>query len=227
MLHFPKTRRELLRALAALPLVSASACASDPGTGTGSTPTPPPQPVVPPPGADAASPVAAVDGAAPITLTPTCGSLTEASIEGPYFLANSPERSSLLAGTPSDAPRMTLRGIVRTAKCEPIAGALVELWQADEMGVYDGDGFHLRGHVFTDAKGEYAFETVVPGLYRGRTRHLHVKVQPKGAAILTTQLYFPNDPGNVADSFFLPSLVMQLGTTAANAPIEATFDFVV
>ena len=46
------------------------------------------------------------------------------------------------------------------------------------------------------------FETIVPGKYPGRTRHYHVKVQAPGRSILTTQLYFPGEPGNDGDRIF-------------------------
>ena len=47
-----------------------------------------------------------------------------------------------------------------------------------------------------------------PGLYTGRTRHIHVMVQPEGGEVLTTQLYFPGEPGNEADPLFDPALLM-------------------
>ena len=62
----------------------------------------------------------------------------------------------------------------------------------------------------------------MPGAYAGRTRHIHVKVQPKGGRILTTQLYFPGDPANNRDGLYRPELeVKKLKGD------EAGFDFVV
>ena len=69
-------------------------------------------------------------------------------------------------------------------------------------------GFRLRGHQFTDDAGPYRLETVVPGLYPGRTRHIHVKVQAPDGPVLTTQLYFPGEPGNARDGIFQPELVL-------------------
>jgi len=66
-------------------------------------------------------------------------------------------------------------------------------------GCMTNTGYRLRGHQFTDEAGRYALETVVPGLYPGRTRHLHVKVQAPNQPVLTTQLYFPGQPSNATD----------------------------
>jgi len=128
------------------------------------------------------------------TLTPTDASVdpgeaTIAVTEGPYFKANSPERASLMdagvVGTP-----LTLTGQVVSTKGQPIAKALLDFWQADGRGSYDNTGYLLRGHQFTDAEGKYKLETVVPGLYPGRTRHIHVKVQAPNGPILTTSALF-------------------------------------
>ena len=54
----------------------------------------------------------------------------------------------------------------------------------------------------TNAKGQYSLFTVVPGLYPGRTKHIHVKVQAPHEPVLTTQLFFPGVAGNRSDSIF-------------------------
>src|SRR6266508_4235157 len=53
-----------------------------------------------------------------------------------------------MAGT-----RLTLTGYVLSTRCKAIPRALLDFWHADASGVYDNDGFRLRGHQFTDAKG--------------------------------------------------------------------------
>ncbi len=131
-----------------------------------------------------------------LPLTPVCADaddLTPAQTEGPYFTPNSPERGNLVADG-IDGARIALVGFALDPQCRPIAGALVDLWHANAAGVYDNQGYRLRGHQFTDAAGRFVFETIVPGLYPGRTRHFHVKVQAPGGNILTTQLYFPGEP---------------------------------
>ena len=105
-----------------------------------------------------------------------------------------------------------LSGRVLSTACTPIANALLDFWQADNTaGVYDNSGFRLRGHQFTGADGRFTLETIVPGLYPGRTRHIHVEVQPPNGSILTTQLYLPGEARNASDgsirrilSFWVP-----------------------
>jgi protocatechuate 3,4-dioxygenase beta subunit len=142
--------------------------------------------------------------------TPECGDDDEPTpeeTEGPFFKPRSPRRTSLLepglAGT-----KVVLTGRVFAHGCRPVAGALLDFWHADDGGEYDNEGFRLRGHQFTDRTGRYRLETIVPGLYPGRTRHYHVKVQAPRGPILTTQLYFPNEPRNREDGLFRPDLLM-------------------
>jgi protocatechuate 3,4-dioxygenase beta subunit len=159
--------------------------------------------------------------------TPACrdGEMpTRPEIEGPFFKPASPRRGDLREpGMPGRA--VELAGYVLTRSCRPVAGALIELWHADDQGEYDLKGFRLRGHLFTDAKGHFAFRTIVPGLYPGRTRHFHVKVQAAAESpVLTTQLYFPDESRNREDDFFHPELVMQVA--AAEDALRARFDVV-
>ena len=59
----------------------------------------------------------------------------------------------------------------------------------------------------TDADGHYKLETILPAVYPGRTRHIHVKVRAKeGGRILTTQTYFPGEAGNARDGLYRPEL---------------------
>jgi protocatechuate 3,4-dioxygenase beta subunit len=154
-------------------------------------------------------------------LAQTCGVITPRQTEGPFFTPNSPLRAALVEAG-SKGQRFLLTGRVLTSQCQPVANALVDLWHADEEGAYDNRGFRYRGHQFTDAEGRYRFETIVPALYPGRTRHYHVKVQPKGGRILTTQLYFPNEPANRRDGIYRPELEMK-----TSGKEEGAFDFVV
>ncbi|MCP2259088.1 Protocatechuate 3,4-dioxygenase beta subunit [Streptoalloteichus tenebrarius] len=160
-----------------------------------------------------------------LELTPTCDDgddPTPPQMEGPYFKPNSPERSSLIQGV--TGTRLVLTGFVFSRRCTPVARALLDFWQADRNGNYDNVGYRLRGHQFTDAQGRFTLTTIVPGLYPGRTRHIHVKVQAPNQPILTTQLYFPGEPRNNTDPIFDPRLLM----TVQNGPNgrTATFDFV-
>ena len=150
----------------------------------------------------------------------TCGELTAPQTEGPFFKPKSPERRSLLEDG-SRGERMVLTGVVLSRSCKPVANALLDFWHSDEAGEYDNRGFRYRGHQFSDAEGRFRLETIVPALYPGRTRHLHVKVQAPGRRVLTTQVYFPGDPGNPRDGLYRVDLPMR------KTGVEGRFDIVV
>lgn len=143
--------------------------------------------------------------------TPACGEdgVTPAQTPGPYFKPQSPLRTSLLEpGMPGT--KIVVEGTVLTTDCKPVPRALLDFWQADARGDYDNNGYRLRGHQFTDDAGYYRLESIVPGIYPGRTRHFHVNVQAPGRRVLTTQLYFPDEPLNQRDGIFDRDLVMKV-----------------
>jgi len=154
-------------------------------------------------------------------LAQTCGTATPRQTEGPFFKTDSPKRVSLVEGA-SKAPRLVVAGLVLSPQCKPVANALLDFWHSDEEGQYDNRGFRYRGHQFADSQGRYWLETIIPAQYPGRTRHIHVKVQAPGRRLLTTQLYFPGDPGNARDGLYRADLEMK-----TIKPGEASFDFVV
>jgi len=161
-----------------------------------------------------------------IAPTPQChdgDEPTKDDIEGPFFKPRSPERSDLVA--PGTQGRVVhLEGLVLSRSCRPVTGAVLDLWHADENGDYDEEGFRYRGHLVSDSSGRYKFRTIIPGLYPGRTRHFHMKVQAPRQDLLTTQLYFPGEARNRLDDYFSPRLLLQI---AQNAGAEnARFDFV-
>jgi protocatechuate 3,4-dioxygenase beta subunit len=149
---------------------------------------------------------------------------TPAQTEGPYFTSNSPPRSTLveagMAGT-----LLTLSGRVLTTSCQPISQAKLDFWQADNAGAYDNAGYRLRGHQFTDQSGRFTLQTIVPGLYPGRTRHIHVKVQAPNGPVLTTQLYFPGEARNASDGIYSADLLMAIEDVSGGK--SGAFDFVV
>ena len=164
---------------------------------------------------------------APLALTPEivdADDPTPPQSEGPFFTPRSPRRKSIVpagaAGT-----RLTLTGRVLTTGGRPIPRALVDFWQTDARGVYDNRGYRFRGHQLTDARGRYTLRTVVPGLYSGRTRHIHVKAQAPRGRLLTTQLYFPGEPGNRRDFLFDPELLLRNWRRSRGRRV-ARFDFV-
>ena len=162
----------------------------------------------------------------PLAPTPACvddDEPTESQTEGPYFTPSSPKRTTLIEAGITGTP-LLLTGTVLTRSCRPVAGALVDFWQADDAGQYDNRGFRLRGHQFTDAKGVYRLDTIVPGLYPGRTRHLHVKVQAPTQRVLTTQLYFPGEARNARDGIYDRDLLMTMAKPGIGG--NSRFDFV-
>ena len=153
---------------------------------------------------------ATAPGGGSLPPTPACMDAADATpeqTEGPYFSPDSPERADLREPG-MDGTALVVTGTVVSTDCRPIERALLDFWQADDAGEYDNQGFRLRGHQFTAADGTFRLSTVVPGRYPGRTRHIHVKVQSPDAPVLTTQLYFPGEPGNADDGIFNDALVL-------------------
>ena len=105
-----------------------------------------------------------------------------------------------------------LGGRVLDSAGNPLAGARVEIWQCDVRGRYlhRGDrgltsrdaGFQGFGHDLTGEDGRYAFRTIRPVPYTGRTPHIHVKVLLGGRERLTTQFYLPDHPDNARDFLY-------------------------
>jgi protocatechuate 3,4-dioxygenase beta subunit len=163
---------------------------------------------------------------AQVAPTPECGDdddPTPRQMEGPFFKPRTPQRISLLEPG-INGTRLVLTGFVLSTACRPVAGALLDFWQADDHGDYDNQGYRLRGHQFSDGNGRYRLETIVPGLYPGRTRHIHVKVQAPNRPVLTTQVYFPGETQNEDDFLFRPDLLMRVRNTGGVR--EGRFDFV-
>jgi protocatechuate 3,4-dioxygenase beta subunit len=155
--------------------------------------------------------------------TPACHNgdpVTKAQAEGPFYKTASPLRADLreagMAGQPIE-----LSGFILTRSCRPVGGAFIDLWQANDQGEYDNQGFRLRGHQFADGKGHFAFRTIVPGLYQERTRQFHLRVQAAAESpVFATQLYFPDEPRNQEDDQFRPDLVMQMSPDMQRARFD-------
>jgi protocatechuate 3,4-dioxygenase beta subunit len=162
--------------------------------------------------------------------TPECGSsqVTLSQTEGPFYTPNTPLRTNLvddgLAGTP-----VVIEGMVLDTECRPIPGAMLDFWSCDDAGIYDNEGFTLRGHQFADEAGRYRLETIRPGDYKAgtihRTPHIHVKVQGPGTKLLTTQIYFPGEELNASDGIFNETLLVTMDAVSTG-PKTARFDFV-
>ena len=170
--------------------------------------------------AGAAAPISFAQGGR-LAPTPECkpGRATVAQTEGPYYSPRTPLKANFRADAQGEP--IVLEGFVLDTQCRPLAGAWLDFWHADSKGEYDNTGFRLRGHQATDAEGRYRLETILPAIYPGRARHIHVKVSAReGGRLLTTQTYFPGDPGNARDSLYRPELV------ARKSGALLSFDFV-
>jgi protocatechuate 3,4-dioxygenase beta subunit len=157
--------------------------------------------------------------------TPSCHDGDEPTVrqtEGPFFKPRSPERNDLREPGTGGRP-FELSGFVLTRSCRPLPRAVVDLWHADDKGEYDNVGFRYRGHVISGPDGAFRFSTIVPAIYSGRTRHYHVKVQAPSSRLLTTQLYFPNEPANRRDGLFQRELLMRVAD--ASDGLAGQFDF--
>lgn len=134
---------------------------------------------------------------------------TPPQTEGPFYPRRLPsDRDADLTqfgGGVAPGEVMELVGQVLTRTGEPAAGAVVEIWHCDPNGVYAHVGFrthpHFQGYgaLRVGSDGAYRFRTTRPGLYPGRTRHIHMKAASPSGAPITTQMYFPGEPDNARD----------------------------
>jgi protocatechuate 3,4-dioxygenase beta subunit len=210
-------RREALRLLGAISAAALAACAPAQSS-TQSAATTAANTAVPATQAAAtAAPTTSAATVAVPTMTPASGVATlpscvvrPALTEGPYFvdemLNRSDVRSDPGTGKVSDgaALQLTMRvSQISGADCVPLAGAQVDIWHCDALGVYSdatdrsfntkGQKF-LRGYQVTDANGAVTFTTIYPGWYQGRAVHIHFKIRADAQASVTheftSQLFF-------------------------------------
>ncbi len=157
--------------------------------------------------------------------SPSDEKATESTVFGPFFVQDSPriELGADIAGQASGEP-CWVSGTVRDSAGDPVAGARIEVWEADDEGMYDvqyNDG-HLAGraHLFTDQDGRYRFWALTPTPYpipddgpvgqllgaAGRSpmraSHLHFMVTADGLRRLVTHIFVAGDPYLDSDSVF-------------------------
>jgi protocatechuate 3,4-dioxygenase, beta subunit len=167
--------------------------------------------------------------------------LSELTGPGPTISAIIPEDADLTrnAGTEGEAigQRIIVTGRVRDDRGSPIAGTLLEIWQANASGRY----VHKRdqwpgpldpnflgiGRCLTNNDGIYRFLTIRPGAYpwknhpnAWRPAHIHFSLfGPSMLSRLVTQMYFPDDPLHQLDP-----ILNGVPTPAARAQLIATYD---
>jgi protocatechuate 3,4-dioxygenase beta subunit len=178
-------------------------------------------------GAGVALPLGAL--AAPASAaTEACG-LTPRQTTGPFYpvfeqVDKDVDLTRLTGhGRPARGEVIRVTGRVLDARCSPVEGALVDLWQANANGRYShpadpnpaplDPNFQGWGQAVTDAEGRYAFRTIKPAAYPlrfmsdgkadeeagYRTPHLHFRVSKRGYAELSTQMYFAGEALNDKD----------------------------
>lgn len=146
------------------------------------------------------------------TAVPACVVRPELT-EGPYFVDGVLNRSDIRID-PSDESvkegvELRLRfqvSDVSADSCAPLAGAQVDVWHCDALGVYSGvsdpgfdtsDQIWLRGYQVTDEKGLAEFITIYPGWYQGRATHIHFKIRTEPESEqgyeFTSQFFFDEE----------------------------------
>ncbi|WP_018692648.1 dioxygenase family protein [Algicola sagamiensis] len=143
---------------------------------------------------------------------------TPKQIEGPFYPDELPldQDNDLICedatGLKTQGQILHMYGAVFNENAKPLSAVVVEIWQADNYGIYihtetpnreDRDPyFQGFGRCMTDKHGRFMFRTVMPGLYEGRTQHVHLKVKQESEEVLVTQLYFAGHHGNKDDGVF-------------------------
>lgn len=177
---------------------------------------------------------------------------SKGSIEGPYYVPDSPEfqgEATLPMREDEPGTPLLFQGQVTGVSGQPLAGARVEMWHADDYGFYSQYApglpeWNLRGTVIADEQGRFKFHTIQPAPYQiphdgacgklisaagwhaWRPAHLHLKVAAPGHQLITSQLYFEggeyveNDIAQAVKPELL--LVPQPGADGN----EVTYDFV-
>ena len=161
---------------------------------------------------------------------------TPSQTEGPFYPVRLPADADfdlLKNGTLSYAKGEPawVSGSITDLAGKPVAGAQVEIWQADAAGHYDhpGDGsridpaFQGFGKVVVGADGAYRFRTIKPVPYSGRAPHIHFKVKLGSRELLTTQLYVDGDSHNARD-FLWRNLREDADRAALTMPFTAGSD---
>lgn len=185
-----------------------------------------------------------VPGAA-LALTPT-----PSTTEGPYYPFNSGQTLSTAWFTGEAADNdltriyststqcrgtiMLLSGTLVDSNGTPIAGGEIELWEADNGGIYyyvagtnnyaaRDTNFQFYGKTTTDSAGAWSFRCIKPGLYTGRIRHLHYKVNVGGSTKLTSQFMFAEDSASFSgDNVASPLVAAGTMSLTTLSPVSGT-----
>lgn len=178
---------------------------------------------------------------------PSCtgaATATEATVFGPFFVADAPEIpiGGDIAGGAAGQP-CWVEGTVTDTDGNPVPGARIEVWEADEDGFYDVQYTDARvagrAHLFAGRDGSYAFWGLTPTPYPiphdgpvgrmlesvgrspVRASHLHFMVTAPGLRTLVTHIFVEGDPQiDIGDSVFgvKDSLIKRFDLQPAGTP---------
>ena len=167
---------------------------------------------------------------------------TPAQQEGPFYPVEKPEDTDnnlvVVEGLSDTAAGqvLLLSGSLLTAKGEPVSGATIEIWQVDQNGIYlhPGDpgidsrdpNFQGYGESVTDEDGGWSFRTINPGYYEPRPRHIHLRVLSSGEVVLTSQIYFSDDPDASGEDPLLVAEVVSESDGYGSSVLKATHGLV-
>ncbi|MPZ48646.1 MAG: catechol 1,2-dioxygenase [Dehalococcoidia bacterium] len=179
---------------------------------------------------------------------------TKGSIEGPYYVPNSPllPAETALPMRPDEAgTRLLFRGQVTNVAAKPLAGARLEMWHADHYGLYSqfAEGipdWNLRGTIIADEEGRFRISTIQPAPYQiptdgacgrliaaagwhaWRPAHLHLLASADGYSPVLTQLFFKGDQHLEDDiaSAVKPDLILDPAQAEDGTGLDVTFNFV-
>jgi len=175
---------------------------------------------------------------------------TESTVLGPFWVADAPWREiGAVIARPDDGEPLHVFGRVLDLARTPVAGAVVDVWQASGRGLYDVQDSeqpvgNLRGRFRTDAAGRYEFWTVRPlayaipddgpvgkmlaalGRHPWRAAHIHFKVSAAGCRPVTTHVFDAEGGYLDSDTVFgvKPSLVRSTTLVAGPPPAPFTGD---
>lgn len=179
---------------------------------------------------------------------------SKGTIEGPYYVPDAPILpAECTLEMRADEPGTPLRfqGQVKAVEGTPLAGALVDIWHADDLGFYSQfapglPDWLFRGRVVADDEGRFAIQTMQPAPYQiptdgscgaliaaagwhaWRPAHIHLKVSAPDHSLITTQLYFEGGEyvdTDIADAV-KPELMLAPTPRDDGQGNEVTYDFV-
>lgn len=173
----------------------------------------------------------------PKIMAEACG-ITPPQTEGPFYpIQDQLDKDNDLTTVKGSlktarGKRCIIKGVVQDEFCQPVKGALVEIWQACDTGKYNhpsdpnpaglDPNFQYWGRAVTNEKGQYVFKTIMPGAYPAtstweRPPHIHYKVHLRGYEELTTQMYWKGHPLNRRDR------ILQNLSSSERALVEVAF----